>query len=135
MSAPPSPSELRAMSLLAHPASGVVQEVLEGDPPVAGLLPSDPDPALDVARLKSRVTEVEGWQHLAACKGIDPTLAVPDDDEIAPRIALACAACPVRIDCLAWGVERIEQQGVLGGYPLSDRQKMRSMLLRGWSQR
>jgi hypothetical protein len=135
LSAPPSPAELRAMSVLSHPASGVVQHVIEGDHPVFGHSPSKPEPGLDVARLRSRVTEVEGWQHLAACKGIDPTLAVPEDDEIAPRIAMACAACSVRIDCLAWGVERIEQQGILGGYPRSDRVMIRALLSRGWSQR
>jgi len=135
MTLPPSPTELRAMSLLAHPASGVVQVVLEGDPPLVGLPPSDPDPTLDVARLRARVQDIDGWQHLGACRGIDPILAVPEVDDVGPEMAAACGGCPVRIDCLAWAVERIEQRGVLGGYPLSDRHKMRSMLLRGWSQR
>ena len=81
------------------------------------------------------MTEVKGWQRLAACKGIDQTLAVPEDDEIALRIAMARAAYPVRIDCLAWGVERIKQQGILGGYPRSDRVMIRPLLARGWSQR
>jgi WhiB family redox-sensing transcriptional regulator len=123
------------MSLLTHPASGVVQEVLDGDPPLAGLPPSDPDPALDVARLRARVQDIDGWQHLGACRGIDPVLAVPDVDDVGPKRTAACSRCPVRIDCLAWGVERIEQRGVHGGYPLSDRLNMRSMLLCGWSQR
>lgn len=135
MTLPLSPSELRAMSVLCHPASEVVQQVLQGDPPVTGLPPSDPDPALDVARLRARVRNVDGWQHLSACRGIDPALAVPEVDDVGPEMAGVCSRCPVRIECLAWGVERIEQRGVLGGYPLSDRRKMRSMLVRGWSQR
>jgi hypothetical protein len=122
------------MSLIGHPACGVVQHTLQ-DVPVLGDPPTRPDPALDVARLRSRLVNIDGWQHLAACRGLDPLVAIPETDEVLPARAAACARCTVRIDCLEWGVERIQQSGVLGGYPQSDRRKIRAMLVRGWSQR
>ena len=135
MSHLPGDDELRAMALLSHPAAGVVQHVITAPTPGLGMPQSAAEPALDAARLRARIQVLEDWQHLAQCRNIDPALAVPVTDEVTPEMARACAQCPVRIECLAFGVERPEQPGILGGYPQSDRRKIRAMLIRGRSQR
>ena len=135
MATPVGEDDLRAMGLLSHPACEVVQHLVDALPPALATPASAPDPTIDTARLRARISVVDGWQHIAECRGINPSIAVPVDDQVTPEMAKACESCPVRHECLAWGVERAEQPGVLGGYPRSDRLKIRAMLLRGRSQR
>jgi WhiB family redox-sensing transcriptional regulator len=58
-----------------------------------------PDPAVD-------------WRHRAACLGLDPDLFF--DPARADAARLACHACPVRVECLAFATEH-RTTGVWGG--------------------
>lgn len=64
--------------------------------------------------------ENERWQNQAACKDVDPDLFFPEDNyrgrNPAVRAAKAvCRGCPLRADCLAGAMERVERHGIWGG--------------------
>lgn len=66
------------------------------------------------------------WQDHAACRGLDPQIFFPDDDEDETAAASArsiCATCRVREACLEYAVGRREPSGVWGG--ATDRERRR----------
>lgn len=62
------------------------------------------------------------WQDYAECviRGVDPEAFYPLPGEpIPPEVVRACAACPVRWECLSYALAREEPDarwGIWGGY-------------------
>lgn len=65
----------------------------------------------------------ENWRMMAACLGMDPELFFPGKGEALTPAKAVCASCPVRTECLDWGME--EGFGIWGGTSDRDRRKMR----------
>jgi WhiB family transcriptional regulator, redox-sensing transcriptional regulator len=63
------------------------------------------------------------WRDHAACRGLDPTIFYPDDeDDVADAMAV-CGGCPVREVCLEHAIVGRETAGVWGG--ATDRERRR----------
>ena len=63
------------------------------------------------------------WQSHASCRGLDPELFFPAEDEPAPVKAI-CEACPVRFSCLAFALDRGERYGIWGGLTPTERKSL-----------
>jgi len=72
------------------------------------------------------IDEERLWEADAACKGMDPSIFFPVNDEDALEAIAVCRACPVRDECLSWALETRERFGVWGGTT----EKQRRSLLR-----
>jgi WhiB family redox-sensing transcriptional regulator len=82
-----------------------------------------PDPALGEHEPDGTVKR---WQPLALCLGHDPDLWFPTDSDGGARALSICAACAVRVDCLAWALENNEKEGIWGGVSPRKRQRIRA---------
>jgi WhiB family redox-sensing transcriptional regulator len=67
----------------------------------------------------------DSWREQGRCKGADPEVFYPEDDED-PGIAAKeiCALCPVREVCLEPALARREKVGVWGGYTARERRRV-----------
>ena len=65
------------------------------------------------------------WRADAACVGYNPEWWYPDDgdDETRDQALRICAGCPVRKQCLDWGLRVGDHYAILGG--LTKRQRSR----------
>jgi WhiB family redox-sensing transcriptional regulator len=72
------------------------------------------------------IDEERLWEADAACKGMDPSIFFPVNDDDALEAIAVCRACPVRDECLSWALETRERFGVWGGMT----EKQRRSLLR-----
>jgi WhiB family redox-sensing transcriptional regulator len=65
------------------------------------------------------------WRERGRCKGVDPAVFYPEDDEDegleAKRV---CHACPVREACLESAIATRERFGVWGGYTARERRRL-----------
>jgi WhiB family redox-sensing transcriptional regulator len=73
------------------------------------------------------IDEERPWEADAACRGMEPSLFFPINDDDSVEALNVCRACPVREECLAWALETRERFGVWGG--TTERQR-RSILRR-----
>jgi len=79
------------------------------------------------------------WRDLAACRGMDINLFFSErgDWHSVQAAKAACAACPVREQCLAEAIEEDEHSGhgIRGGVGPKVRQKMRAAAggRKGWT--
>ena len=64
------------------------------------------------------------WRELGACKGLEPSIFYPDDDDEALDAKAVCAECGVRIACLEVALQVREKQGVWGGATERERRRM-----------
>jgi WhiB family redox-sensing transcriptional regulator len=65
------------------------------------------------------------WREVGRCKGADPDVFYPEDDEDEGTAAKAiCAICPVREVCLEHAVVNREKIGVWGGYTARERRRL-----------
>lgn len=65
------------------------------------------------------------WRELGRCKGADPEIFYPEDDEDPGDAAKAiCANCPVREPCLEHAIVSREKVGVWGGYTARERRRL-----------
>jgi len=65
------------------------------------------------------------WKERGRCKGIDPAVFYPDDDEDEGLDAKEiCATCPVREACLEHAITAREKIGVWGGYTARERRRL-----------
>ena len=65
------------------------------------------------------------WRELGRCKGADPTVFYPEDDEdLAYDAKEICALCPVRETCLEHALTVREKIGVWGGYTAKERRRL-----------
>lgn len=61
---------------------------------------------------------------LGACRGLDPTIFYPDDDDEADIAKQVCAQCGVRSACLDHALQRREKVGVWGGHTERERRRI-----------
>lgn len=68
------------------------------------------------------------WTAARACADINPTVFFPEQgDNLGVQAAKAiCATCPVRIECLDYAVDNVEQFGIWGGTTMRQRQRIRA---------
>lgn len=72
------------------------------------------------------------WMRRAACKGHPPEWWWPEanDNPTRDRAQGICAKCPVRADCLEYGLSRPKEVGILGGLTERQRKALRRQLRR-----
>ena len=65
------------------------------------------------------------WKERGRCKGIEPEIFYPEDDEDEGIEAKdICALCPVREACLEHAIAAREKVGVWGGYTARERRRL-----------
>jgi WhiB family transcriptional regulator, redox-sensing transcriptional regulator len=65
------------------------------------------------------------WRERGRCKGADPQVFYPEDDEDpAEQAKQVCAACVVREACLEHAIANHEKVGVWGGYTARERRRL-----------
>jgi WhiB family transcriptional regulator, redox-sensing transcriptional regulator len=65
------------------------------------------------------------WRDKGRCKGVDPEVFYPEDDEDPGFEAKEiCATCPVRETCLEHAITAREKAGVWGGYTARERRRL-----------
>lgn len=117
----------RIRAMVAHPAAGVAQVHVAGEPVPRPITPIDVD--TDAARLRSGGHPQPGWELLAACRGIDIYDVMPARGAVhSVELRARCESCAVRLDCLAAGVAEATWPGTWGGHPLKARTRLRSLL-------
>ena len=74
------------------------------------------------------VTRRPEWHARASCRGMGTALFFPDRGEATARPAVAiCVVCPVRAECLAFGLIHAKTSGVWGGATVMERRKIATM--------
>ncbi|MFZ0493984.1 MAG: WhiB family transcriptional regulator [Acidimicrobiia bacterium] len=73
------------------------------------------------------IDEERRWEAEAACRGMDPSIFFPLNEDDALEAVAVCRACPVRDECLSWALDTRERFGVWGG---TTEKQRRSMLRR-----
>lgn len=64
------------------------------------------------------------WRHNAACRGIDPDIFYPADDDPGDEAKAICQVCPVRTPCLEWALSTREKEGIWGGATERERRRL-----------
>ena len=64
------------------------------------------------------------WRELGACKGLDPSIFYPDENDDALDAKAVCGECSVRVACLEHALTFREKQGVWGGATERERRRM-----------
>jgi WhiB family redox-sensing transcriptional regulator len=64
------------------------------------------------------------WRERGSCRGADPEVFHPDDDDPADEAKEICARCPVREPCLEHAIATREKLGVWGGYTAKERRRI-----------
>jgi WhiB family redox-sensing transcriptional regulator len=69
-------------------------------------------------------TKTPVWRQRAACRGVDPDIFYPVDDEDAEEAKAICRGCPVHELCLDWALSHRERDGVWGGATERERRRI-----------
>lgn len=64
------------------------------------------------------------WRMLGECRGLDPDIFYPDDDDEADLAKEICERCGVRDSCLEHALARREKAGVWGGRTERERRRI-----------
>jgi WhiB family transcriptional regulator, redox-sensing transcriptional regulator len=65
------------------------------------------------------------WRNLARCRGVDPEIFHPvNDDAGADEAKAICSACAVREPCLEYALATREKDGVWGGLTARERRRV-----------
>lgn len=64
------------------------------------------------------------WRQHAACRGLDPEIFYPGDDEEAERAKAVCGQCDVQDTCLEHALGSRERDGVWGGATEKERRRI-----------
>ncbi|MBI4882666.1 MAG: WhiB family transcriptional regulator [Actinobacteria bacterium] len=64
------------------------------------------------------------WRQLGACRGLDPTIFYPDDEDEAAEAKQVCSGCGVRVACLEYALQVREKSGVWGGATERERRRL-----------
>ncbi len=64
------------------------------------------------------------WRNLARCKGVDPVIVHPVNEDDADEAKAICELCPVREPCLEYAVTAREKDGVWGGLTARERRRL-----------
>ena len=74
------------------------------------------------------IVPTSSWRDFAACRGVDPAVFHPDDEEdkefAAEEAKAICAGCPVREVCLEHAIAVREKHGVWGGLTARERRRL-----------
>ena len=71
----------------------------------------------------TRVIPSTSWRAQARCRGVDPEIFHPGEDDEGNAAKQYCAECPVREACLEHAIAVREKHGVWGG--LNERERRR----------
>lgn len=66
----------------------------------------------------------DSWRGRARCRGVDPVIFHPVNDEDADEAKAVCALCPVREACLEYAIAAREKDGVWGGLTARERRRV-----------
>ena len=64
------------------------------------------------------------WREWARCRGVDPEIFYPPEEDEGLDAKEICAGCPVREVCLDHALNRREKIGVWGGMTERERRRM-----------
>ena len=64
------------------------------------------------------------WRQHAACRGLDPDIFYPLEDEEAEPAKAVCEQCGVRQACLEYALAGREKEGVWGGATERERRRI-----------
>ena len=64
------------------------------------------------------------WRELGACRGLDPGMFYPEEEDDAEAAKAVCGQCDVRIACLEHALASREKQGVWGGATERERRRI-----------
>ena len=64
------------------------------------------------------------WRQHGACRGLDPAIFYPLDDEDAEPAKEVCAVCPVQAACLEHALATREKEGIWGGATERERRRI-----------
>ena len=65
------------------------------------------------------------WRQLGACRGLEPSIFYPDDDDDGMEAKSVCADCGVRVACLEYSLQVREKAGVWGGATERERRRLK----------
>ena len=64
------------------------------------------------------------WRQLGACRGLEPSIFYPDDEDEGLEAKAVCAECGVRVACLEYALNVREKAGVWGGATERERRRL-----------
>ncbi len=64
------------------------------------------------------------WRQKGACRGLDPVIFYPVQEEEADAAKAICATCPVQEACLEYALANRERDGVWGGTTAKERRRI-----------
>jgi WhiB family redox-sensing transcriptional regulator len=64
------------------------------------------------------------WRIHARCRGIDPVIFHPVNEDDADDAKAVCELCPVREPCLEYAIAAREKEGVWGGLTARERRRV-----------
>ena len=64
------------------------------------------------------------WRELGACRGLDPGMFYPDEEDDSQAAKSVCDQCDVRVACLEHALASREKQGVWGGATERERRRI-----------
>lgn len=70
------------------------------------------------------LTVPETWRDLARCRGIDPLVFHPVNEDDADEAKAICELCPVQDACLEYAIAAREKDGVWGGLTARERRRV-----------
>lgn len=87
---------------------------------------STPASAVPLRRLREAAATGDSgaWRQFARCKGSDPNVFFPPDEDDAEEAKAICALCPVREACLEYALVAREKLGVWGGTTARERRRI-----------
>jgi WhiB family transcriptional regulator, redox-sensing transcriptional regulator len=67
---------------------------------------------------------IGSWRDQALCRGVDPDIFHPSEDDDGTEAKAICAQCPVREACLEYALTTREKEGVWGGLTARERRRV-----------
>ena len=67
---------------------------------------------------------IQNWRDKGACRGIDPDIFYPPEDDSAEEAKAVCEVCVVRQACLEHALSNREKEGVWGGATERERRRL-----------
>ena len=92
------------------------------------------EPLLQIVMTPEEAAELT-WQDQALCAQSDPEEWYPEPGDSVNRPKRICRQCPVRVECLAYAMDRDEPHGLWGGLSREERKDSAPAYARGTSLR
>ncbi len=75
--------------------------------------------------MRSTASQHSGsWRDQARCRGADPELFHPSEEDPATEAKAICTSCAVREPCLEYALTARERDGVWGGFTARERRRL-----------